>query len=239
MAQFIYIDETGSVGKGAKHQPLLTLMAVIVDEDKVQDLAAAMQKVTWAHLGWIPADFEFHGVDLWGGTGHWAGKTPTELIAAYEAVIQILVDLDLSIAHASIHKANLHARYGGAADANAYRLALQFLLEKVDRYGNERKILIADEAKEQRLRAIKLVANLQDWGGQGGEVPGVQLKTIIDTLHYVESQASPGVQMADLAAFAFQRRSNGRDKHPDAIAAIGRINSVVAAQTRTYRWSWP
>ncbi len=81
--------------------------------------------------------------------GYWDGKTPRELIAAYKAAIQPLVDLELSVVQSSIDKARLHARYGGAADENAYRLALQFLLEKIDSYGTADRIIIADEAKEQ------------------------------------------------------------------------------------------
>ena len=93
--------------------------------------------------------------------------------------------------------------YSGAAEKNAYRLALQFLLEKVDVLGSERKVLIADEAKEQQLSAIRMVADLQKW--VGGEVTGRQLRTVIDSLHFVASNASPGVQLADLVAYAIQR----------------------------------
>lgn len=237
MACLVYIDETGSVGKGAKKQPLLTLMAVMVDEAKVQPLAHRLKQVAQEHLGWYPAKFEFHGNEVWNGRGHWQGKAPDELIMAYEAVIGILAEFDLDLAHASIHKQRLHDRYAGAADQNAYRLALQFLLEKIDRYGETRKILIADESKEQRLKAIRMVANLQDWGG--GEVPGRELKTVIDSLHFVESNASPGVQLADLAAFAFQRHRNKWDSHPQAQAAIARIYEVIDAQVRTWRAVWP
>lgn len=52
MACLVYIDETGSVGKGAKKQPLLTLMAVMIDEAKVQPLATRLKQVAWDHLGW-------------------------------------------------------------------------------------------------------------------------------------------------------------------------------------------
>ncbi|MEV8609475.1 hypothetical protein AB0383_16340 [Amycolatopsis sp. NPDC051373] len=45
MAHLVYIDETGSVGKGAKKQALLTLAAVLVHEDKVQPLAEAFREV--------------------------------------------------------------------------------------------------------------------------------------------------------------------------------------------------
>jgi len=132
-----------------------------------------------------------------------AEQQPPELLAAYEVAIRLLDACDVDIAHSSIHKARLAAMYSGAAEKNAYRLALQFLLEKVDVLGSERKVLIADEAKEQQLSAIRMVADLQKW--VGGEVPGRQLRTVIDSLHFVASNASPGVQLADLVAYAIQR----------------------------------
>jgi hypothetical protein len=147
----------------------------------VQPLAEGIRRVAMSHLGWLPSDFEFHGKGLWHGTDHWAGKQPAELIAGYEAAMGLLDTYDISIAHATIDKPALHDRYNGKADSNVYRLALQFLLEKVDRLSIERKVLVADDAKEQELRAVKMVADMQEWGG--GEVPGRQLKTVIDSLH--------------------------------------------------------
>lgn len=239
MVTFIYVDETGSVGKGARRQPELSLMALLVPEDKVQVLGQRMQELTLEHLGWIPADFEFHGVELWQQMGHWSAKSYAECIAAYEAVIGLIPELDLGLAHASIHKARLNVKYSGRADKNAYLLALQFLLEKVNAYlrPNDLGIVVADEAKEERLRAVKLVSDLQDWGG--GEVPGRKLNQIIDSLHYVESLNSPGVQMADLAVFARQRFHSRLDTHPDAQAGIRRIWSSAAPQMRTWRETWP
>jgi hypothetical protein len=74
MAQFVYIDETGSVGKGAAKQPFLTLAAVLIPEDKVQPLSHAMREVAFNHLGWLPSDFEFHGHEIWGGAARWSKK---------------------------------------------------------------------------------------------------------------------------------------------------------------------
>jgi hypothetical protein len=237
MAQLVYIDETGSVGTGGKRQPYLTLVAAIVDETMVQPLYQGLRKVAWDHLGWVPADLEFHGNEIWSGSKHWKGKAPSELIAAYEAAMALLDACDIDIAHSSIDKARLTARHGGAADDNAYRLALQFLLEKVDSLGPAKKVLVADEAKEQELHAVTMVADMQDWGG-GGEVPGRQLKTIIDSLHFVSSHASAGVQMADLVAYVIQRRRRN-EHHQDAQAAINRMSVTVDNHTRTWREPWP
>jgi hypothetical protein len=176
MAQVVYIDETGSVGKGGRSQPYLTVVAVLVSEHKVRSLGESMRKVAVQHLGVLPYDFEFHGHEIWNGTGPWSGKRPQELIAAYEAAIDLLQQLDLRVAHSSIDKEILHDRYDGMADMNAYRLALQFLLEKIDVLDSQNRIIVADEAKEQRLRAIKMVADMQQWGT--GEVPGRTLKTV-------------------------------------------------------------
>lgn len=232
MARFVYIDETGKTGQ----RPFLILAAAIVAEEMVQPLAAGLRRVAWKHLKWLPADFEFHGRELWHGSGYWKGKQPAELIDAYEDALALLEQYEIGIAHATINKPGLRARYDGRDD-NAYLLALQFLLEKVDRiWSQERKVLVADEAKEQELRAVKMVADMQEWGG--GEVPGRQLATVIDSLHFVSSRASPGVQMADLAAFILQRRHQ-QESHPEAQAGLDRLAVVVSTHTSTWREAWP
>src|SRR4051812_4256624 len=104
MAHLVYIDETGSAGKGTKEQPLLTLAAVLVHEDNVRPLAEAFRAISWKHLKWLPADFELHGNEIWNGTGHWVSFTPSQLIAVYEDAIAVLDDLDISVSHSSIHK---------------------------------------------------------------------------------------------------------------------------------------
>jgi hypothetical protein len=134
MVCLVYIDETGSVGRAAKQQPLLTLVAVLVDEDQVQPLAKAFQQIAEDCFRRIPGDFELHGQQIWHGDGIWQGKAPDERSIVYERAIGVLESLDIDVAHASIHKQRLHHRYDGAADPNAYLLALQFLLEKIDEY---------------------------------------------------------------------------------------------------------
>lgn len=238
MALLVYIDETGSVGTGDARQPYLTLVAVIVNEEMVQPLNRGLRDLAFTHLGYIPAGFEFHGNELWGGKNYWSALTRPALIAAYEAAINLLATCDIKIAHSTIDKALLHQQYHGAADANAYRLALQFLLEKIDtNLGSANKIVIADETKEEQLHAIKMVADMQQWGG--GEVPGRPLTTVIDSLHFVQSNASPGIQMADLVAYVIQRRRRGKEGHPAADAAMERMRTTVNDYTKTYRQSWP
>ncbi len=113
MAHLVYIDETGSVGKGAHKQPELTLVAVMVAEDKVQSLGEAFREIAWKHLQWVPSDFELHGNQVWNATGHWTGKSPEQIIAVYEDAIAELDQLDIDVSFASIHKKRLYMRYSG------------------------------------------------------------------------------------------------------------------------------
>jgi hypothetical protein len=237
VAKFVYIDETGSATGSLKKHPYLMLVAAIVDESSVRALAAGLRRVALEHLEWIPPDVEFHGVEIWHGKGHWEGKEPPALLAAYEAAISLLDAHDIDIAHATINRVGLHDRYDGNADENAYVLALQFLLEKLEANVSGHKVLIADEAKEQQLRAIKMFSDMQrvEWGGP---VPGRQLTTFIDSLHFVSSQASAGVQMADLVAYVLQRYPRP-ETHPDVQAARDRMITVISNRTRTWRDTWP
>lgn len=235
----MYLDETGSVGRGARNQPYLKLVAVVVDETAVQRLSERLQALAWEHLGWIPADFEFHAHEIWNARGYWAGKQPGELLAVLEALVSLLDELDISIVHASIDKDRLHARHGGAYDENAYLLALQFLLEKLDRWRTRQavRIVIADEAKEHQLKAVKMVREMQTWAS--GAVPGRQLVSVIDSMHFVDSKDSPGVQLADVIAFILHRRTLVTQGHPDADSAVARMAEVIGNHTPAWRAPWP
>lgn len=237
VVQFVYIDETGNDALGHRSSEELTLVAVIVPEEKVQPLGKALKRVAVDHLDSYPRDFEFHGRDIWHGRCHWQGKSPAKLLAAYEDAIAILEQLELELAHASINKRRLNQRYGGAADKNAYRLALQFLLEKVDAMNGQLKVVVADEARDHELSAVKMVADMQEWGS--GEVPGRTLTTVIDSLHFVRSHTSMGVQMADLVSYIHGRRARGPESHPDAQAASDRMWNTFDRCTTTWREPWP
>lgn len=242
MAKFVYIDETGSpTGDPTKPKHrFLQLVAAIVGESEVRGLGQSLKKVARDHAGVLVGQFEFHGVEVWHGQNLWSGQTPPELLAAYKAVIDLLDLHDVDLAHATIDRLELHRKYDGGADHNAYRLALQFLLQKVHQNIAGLKIVIADESKEQELKAMRMVADLQEWGG--GVVPGPAMPTIIDSLHYVRSHASPGVQMADMVAYLLHRRRlRATESHPEAQSARQSMLGTIGDHTQTWRerWPWP
>jgi hypothetical protein len=239
MAELVYIDETGSVGKGARDQPKLILASVVVDEAQVKPLADRMQELQRDHLGHISHGFEFHGSKIWSGYDPWRGKAPAERLAVLESVVGLLDELSLSVIHTRIDKASLNATNHGAYDKNSYLLALQFLLEKLDGWRTDAalRIIVADEAKEHELRAIKLVSEMQTWGV--GLVPSRKLRSIIDSIHFVDSKVSYGVQLADVIAFILHRATLHTQNHPNADEAVRRMRQTIAEHTPTWRESWP
>lgn len=238
MVKFVYLDETGSPrGSLTKHRHL-QLVAAIVNEEHVRALGESVRGLAEEHLGLFAGQFELHGNELWNGTGRWDGKSPPELLEAYEAAIALLDTHDIDLGYSIIDRQALHDKYVGMYDDNSYRLALQFLLEKIQVNIGGLKIVIADESKEEQLKAMRMVADKQEWGG--GAVPGPQIPSIIDSLHYVQSQSSPGVQMADMVAYLFHRsRLTGTERHPDANSARQRMLITINNHIRTYRWIWP
>lgn len=237
MVTFVYIDETGPVGTNLSKQPQLRLAAVLVPEDRVMPLAERLRALAMQHLGWVPQDFEWHGQELWNGIGFWKDKTPPELLAAYADAIHLLDELDLQVSHATINKPELKLKYNGQADANAYRLALQFLLEKLDRNVPGLKLIIADEAKEQQVYAQKMLTGMQQWHWSG-EVPARKLTTVVDSLHFIRSDTSPGIQLADLVAYILQKVRRGAN-HPDAQAALEAMSATIRNRQPTWREPWP
>ncbi|MCY3634001.1 MAG: DUF3800 domain-containing protein [bacterium] len=237
MARFVYIDETGSARGSLKQHRYLQIVGVIVDEGHVRGLGQSLKQAAMDHLGWFPAKFEFHGNQLWHGNGEWKNKTPAELLTAYETVIGLIDKHSISIAHSTIDRQTLHEKYAGGYDASAYRLGLQFLLEKIDTLSGL-KVVVADESKEQEVEAKDMVAQLQEWGS--GEVPGRQVESVIDSMHFVESHESAGVQMADMVAYLLHRaRLTTTEHHPDALASRSRMLEIINFNTPTYRMTWP
>ena len=111
--EFVYLDETGSSRGSLSKSPCIKLVAVIAHEDGVRQLSESLDAVAWKYLGWRPADFEFHGQEMWQRSGYWARLDHESVLAAYEAAILIIDQLNLGIAHATINRVKLNDKYDG------------------------------------------------------------------------------------------------------------------------------
>ena len=240
MAELVYIDETIHKDFDTRTQTMMHVVGLAVEESKVQALAAKLTEITFKHLGWVPADFEFHSYDIWHGKGPWAEFEPAAKLVVFEDLVSVLDDLELYVCRSSIDLPKLHLKYDGAFDRNAYLLGLQFMLEKLNDFkgSTNLKVLIADKQQEHEFKAIRMVSNMQ-WAPFQGEVPGKQLEKIIDTIHFVDSKNSPGVQLVDAIAFLIQRSQGTGPQHPDVVKMVEKLIGIISSRTAKVREPWP
>ena len=124
-------------------------------------------------------------------------------------------------------------------------LALRFLAEEMESYLKQqidplrqRTLLIADETHEHEAFAHGLVTRMQ--AGNPSSDGGTTITRIVDRVHFVRSETSPGVQLADLAAFVLTRRKRfpTSSLRPSDIA-IARLAEIVDSRVVASRDTWP
>ena len=151
---------------------------------------------------------EFHGTDLFSGKGIWREITKGEryINSVLDRAFQALSSIEFSILLQGVDKKRLEDRYSLPEDPHC--LALKFLIEKIDRKledFNSFGIIICDEtgsaleknAYRELLREIQV-------HGTGGPYSR-KIVRIVDTLHFVSSNKSRGIQAIDLITFLHRR----------------------------------
>lgn len=241
-----YLDETGNTGSKLDdpQQPLHLLVGLLVPEEHIMALDAAMRLLISRQRGTPGSNLvELHGAQLFSGDGPWRGIPPVERIAVYHEALDLLAIADIAVAYASIDKRALAAKY--SSPDPPHLLAFNFLAEKIDKYLlgqpdalRQRAILIADETKEHEDLAIDLVRTMQATGNPLG---GRMLQRIIDTVHFVKSEQSPGVQLADLVAYAIGRveRVGASPSKAGDQALNNLFQTLIWPRVRTWREPWP
>lgn len=240
-----YLDESGNTGGNLEDpdQPFHLIAAVMVPEEQVQALSASFH-----HLPAFAEEprliRELRGADLYSGKGPWRGFSPSERIETYREALALLGQHGAFVAHASIDKWAL--RQSTSSELKMpHLLALRFLAEEIDSYLQQqhdplkqRTLLIADETDEHEAYAHGLVAQMQVRKPSLAEGPA--LTRIVDQVHFVQSETSPGVQLADLAAFVLTRRMRFPVSllRPSDIA-IARLAEVVDSRVVASRDLWP
>lgn len=187
---------------------------------------------------------ELRGTDLFSGRGPWKGVFPSERIDTYRRALALLGQHGAFVAHASIDKWAL-LQSASSKPKMPHLLALRFLAEEIESYLHlqldplkQRTLLIADETHEHEAYAHGLVTQMQ--AGNPSSDGGPTLTRIVDRVHFVQSETSPGVQLADLAAFVLTRRKRLAASSPrPSDMAITRLAEIVDRRVVASRDTWP
>ncbi len=241
-----YLDESGNTGKRLNDpdQPIHYLAAVIVREDRIREMGDRLHALADAAPASEPLA-EYHGDQLFHGTGPWQGVPPRRRVDEYAKALSVMSEVGAGVAHASINKPLL------ISDQNPHLLALQFLTEKIelwlrsqtDELG-QRALLVADHSHEHDQYAFDLIQRMQVAGGPVGERKGLNLSLdhIVDGVYFAHSERSWGIQLADMVAFVMNRserirRSAGDPRSDRAIQMLRREH--ITPQLQTWRELWP
>lgn len=245
-----YLDESGNTGRqlGDLTQPFHVLAAVMVREDRIREMTHRLDALA-ARAPTSQQLIEYHGQELFGGSGVWEGIQPRQRIDQYSRALAVLTYVDAGVAYASINKPELARR--GYDNPNPHGLALQFLTEKLEQWLrrqedclSQRALLVADENKEQEQYSVDLISEMQAVGGQIGASLGINisLDRVVDNVYFDRSDRNRGIQLADLVASILNRslRIQQHPGDPRSDAAVRKLfDDHIMYQRRTYRMIWP
>lgn len=249
--RFFYVDDSG-IRKYRPEAPYFVLGGFGIDSDSVPRLGEIVREVSNSYgmdLAY-PSELKFQHV----GVPYDKENKPQWMIRAglddplkRRALIYSVLRKALSLESAEVICVGVHtAKLEGSK--TAIDLALELLLERIqmncqdhDTYG---LVLMDEERKHDK----QLRESLRDGS------PFVRYNRLVDTIAFMPSEESPGIQVADLVAGGFSRHVNFKDPgylrtflrstvgYPDQIIGRGlklrnRSDCLTLPQGRLGGWS--
>ena len=241
----MYVDESGNTGKNLadSEQPIHWMAAVLVPEDHILSLSQEVDEILLPLEQRLGHSLEIHGQPMYGGRGSWKTTPPAERLSIFAHCLELLSEHGCVIMYSSINKTLLgHSTQAGQRN-DPHFLAFQFLVEMAEKWlagqaepMQQRALITADETDEHEAYCIEMMRSMQHEGE--GLISSIPVTHIVDTVHYVKSQNSRGVQLADLVAYTLNRCDRGGN--PSAMEAMWNIrNSYIDPLVRTWRATWP
>ena len=248
-----YLDESGNTGRRLDDpdQPFHLIAAVIVREDRIREMNSRLNELASQAPTTNPLT-EYRGSDLFGGRGEWKNVCPRQRIDEYTKALSVLSQVEAGVAYASIYKQALAQK--NYSDPNPHLFALQFLIEKLEKWIKQpsiqenilgrRILLVADENHEQEQYSIDLMNEMLELGGPIGAIYGINITPdhFVDGIYFDKSERSRGIQLADLVAYIINRyqiiRRKPSNKHWDTVVQQLMLN-YVNSQLKTWRQPWP
>jgi hypothetical protein len=243
-----YVDESGNTGArlDAPDQPIHWLVALAVKPAVVQKLESELLAIALRYRSQRARHptFEFHGASIFQGEGDFAGMPPVDRIRLYRDLLETLKRHDVPLFCRGIHKAHLQERAAarGYDPEHPHVLGFMYLAEELDRWLQRlqpKQELFEDPAPpvlglivadEQREVGRKLVGRFS-WWRQFGTDHGYktrEIRYLVDTVHYVPSQDSWLIQLADCVAYLVNRYQRTREQKGFDIGSYTASEKAVA-----------
>jgi len=228
----IYIDESGNTGaRKDPAQPIHLIGAMMVECEKVRTLEDGVAAIVKTHLPNLAQEegFEIHAADMFNGAGLFRGVDPTVRIAVVEELIKLLTVNEIRLGWTAVDKIKLWK-------STHHELAFLLLVERIENFLIQRErlgLIVADENKEVEQRLIDDLSLYKRHRTNFG-YKKVPVRSIIDSVHFVQSKNNLLIQCTDVMAYFLLRgyRTNtdllsryamerSSQPYPDWVATIG------------------
>lgn len=212
----LYVDESGD--PGVHGSPFLVLGAAALFEGKWLHLERDLRNLIDRYFPIPPKPTEIHLADLRKGKNEFRMLTPARrrsLLNDFCNLALSLLPTELTMFTVIADKAHWFATNPGKTGDDLYATMFEDLSSRFDLYLRRRYaenspskgIIIADEHKESLSRSLKKNQQVFQRQGHRWDV----LYNLIETVFFLSSDESPGLQLADLASHALWRLVNSND----------------------------
>ncbi len=209
-----YMDESGNTGRRADPDQPFHLIGCLVVEDR--NVRALEDKLLSIANERFPNEaqrvgFEFHGSELFGGSGDFTGIAPAQRVAACIEIAEACSEYAAAFGWGAVDKLK------SAANEHPHRIAFQFIVERLEPWLSSKDsfgLLIADEQQEVEADLFADIIHAKRHGTFWG-FRTIRITRIIDSVHFVKSHNSPIIQACDVITYfqlkrMYQRRELDR-----------------------------
>lgn len=215
-----YMDESGNTGKKADpDQSIHYIGCLIVEDNKVRDLEDAVCDIgrTLFPDRFTEPRFEFHGIDLFSGSGFFKGVKPEVRIDATRQIIAAANDHAAAFGHVGVDKEKSYA------NDHPHRICFTMLMERLEDYLEYRDalaLLVSDENSEMEQDLIADIKTFKEANTKWG-YKKKPIKRVIDSVHFVKSFNNPVIQAADVITWHLRREKSDKNRHLHDYVASG------------------
>lgn len=205
-----YVDESGDTGlRGSRH---LLLGAAVLFEGRWSYAHSDIQNLLSSYFPAAPRPKEIHCTDVRGGRNEFAALPKTQrpqLLSDFCRLANNMLAVELRMFTVIFDKAAWWTRNPGKTGDDLYVEAFENLVSRIDlflrrRYAEgapSKTIMIVDPHSASLSAALKrALSQFQQSGTRWAN-----LHNVIETVMFLASHESPGLQLADLCSFAIWR----------------------------------
>lgn len=170
---------------------------------------------------------EFHGYEIFQARGPWVGISPERRFEVFFQILSIGLEADIDLILRATRILEFKGRYHSMQlEATTFENLLERVHEFLDSVGAHG--LVTSDVQDAHSTMIRAnLVNSRLFGTRGYR--SQELTTILDTIHFIDSQQSPAIQFADVATFIWRRLIGRVPSDPRSQSMMEELGTMINA----------